>query len=90
MTTSRELPVAKLWLDGRLTAALHAALTIDAAGSWRVTAHLPDRDPFGRSYGLSLQLDDGRALHGRARLSAAGDGQVVFEGLEPPEGAWSC
>ena len=81
--------VAKLWLDGRLTAAQEATLAVERDGrAWRVTALLPDRDPFARSYGLSLQLDDGRALHGRVRLVAAGDGQVVFEGLEPPEGAW--
>lgn len=84
------LPVAKLWLDGRLTAAVAAALSVDGAGGWRVTARLPDRDPFARAYGLSLQLDDGRALHGRVRLVAAGAGEVVFEGLEPPSGAWPC
>ncbi len=85
----RVVPVAKLWLDGRLTAAADASLAVEASGTrWRVTARLPDRDPFARPYGLSLQLDDGRALHGRVRMVAAGEGVVVFEGDEAPEGGW--
>lgn len=85
----RVVAVAKLWLDGRLTATREATLAVERDGrAWRVTARLPERDPFARAYGLSLQLGDGRALHGQVRLVAAGDGQVVFEGLEPPEGGW--
>jgi len=81
--------VCKLWLDGRLTPVLDATLAVDAGGTaWRVAARLPEHDPFARAYGLSLQLDDGRALHGRVRLVAAGDGTVVFEGDEAPEGGW--
>lgn len=83
------LPVQKLWLDGRLTAAVDAEVRVEAGGRrWQVTARLPGHDPFSRRYGLSLQLHDGRALHGQARLVAAADGAVVFEGDEPPEGAW--
>ncbi len=85
----RCLAVAKLWLDGRLTPAQGATLAVAAdGGGWRVAARLAEHDPFVRTYGLSLQLEDGRALHGRAQLAAAGDGQVVFEGREPPEGGW--
>jgi hypothetical protein len=85
----RLLPVAKLWLDGRLTPAVDATLAVEADGTaWQVTARLPDHDPFARAYGLSVQLGDGRALHGRVRLVAAGAGRVVFEGDEAPEGGW--
>lgn len=83
------LPVAKLWLDGRLTPVQDATVAVaDDGCAWRVSARLPEHDPFLRTYGLSAQLDDGRALHGRVRLAEAGDGQVVFEGREPPEGGW--
>jgi hypothetical protein len=85
----RLLPVTKLWLDGRLTPAVEATLAVEVDGTtWQVTARLPDHDPFTRAYGLSLQLGDGRALHGRVRLVAAGAGKVVFEGDEAPEGGW--
>lgn len=85
----RVLPVAKLWLDGRFTPVQDATVAVAEDGrAWRVAARLPEHDPFLRTYGLSAQLGDGRALHGRVRLAAAGDGQVVFEGREPPEGGW--
>lgn len=85
----RHLPVAKLWLDGRLTPAEDASLAVEASGArWELTARLPEHDPFVRTYGVSLQLVDGRALHGRVRMVTAGGGLVVFEGSEAPEGGW--
>jgi len=85
----RVLPVAKLWLDGRVTPVAGAVLAVDPGGrSWRVTARLPQHDPFARPYGLSVQLADGRALHGTVRLVGASDGEVTFEGSEAPEGGW--
>ena len=85
----RSLPVAKLWLDGRLTPVDGAVLAVDPRGTtWRVTAHLPRHDPFARPYGLSVQLADGRALHGTVRLVGARDGEVTFEGADAPEGGW--
>jgi len=85
----RSLPVTKLWLDGRLTPVDGAVMAVDAGGSvWRVTARLPQHDPFTRPYGLSVQLADGRALHGTVRLIGARDGEVTFEGHDAPEGGW--
>lgn len=85
----RCLPVLKLWLDGRLTPAPGALLTVDPDGRrWRVQAALPEHDPWAHRFGVSLQLDDGRVLHGRAGLVAAGGGTVVLEGDEAPEGGW--
>ncbi len=83
------LAVHKLWLDGRLTPAIDTTLAVTPSGSsWQISGRLVDHDPFVRSYGVSLQLADGRALHGRARLVSAADGLVVFEGIAPPEGGW--
>lgn len=84
------LPVARLWIDGRAEPTEGACLEVPrgATSGWRVAAHLPGRDPFARAYGLSIQLEDGRTLHGRARLVAAADGMVTFEGTEVPGGAW--
>lgn len=86
----RSLPVARLWVDGRAEHVDDARLEVPdgADGAWRVEARLPNRDPFSQAYGLSVQLDDGRTLHGRARLVSAADGVVTFEGTEVPGGAW--
>ena len=85
----RRLVVARLWLDGLLTPAEQVTVSVAPNGSsWQVSATLLRLDPFSRTYGLSMQLEDGRALHGRVRMVAAQDGNVVFEGTEAPEGGW--
>ncbi len=80
--TAEGVAVGKLWIDGKLTATGDGlTLQISPAG-WQVRGHIAAQDPFARVYGLSLQLADGRALHGAARLRSADAGIVVFEGVE--------
>ncbi len=75
------IAVGKLWIDGKLVPAGDVTLEISSSG-WQLRGHLPAQDPFARVYGLSLQLTDGRALHGPARLRSAEGGRVVFRGVE--------
>lgn len=91
MTTAEELPVQQLWVNGRAVRPERAHLVVDGAAglAWRVVARLPEHNPFGQMYGLSVQLDDGRIVHGAARLVDADGPLVVFEGTETLGGAWA-
>lgn len=86
--TGQERAVARLWLDGRRVDAADVRLDVDPVGGvWRLCGRLAAEDPFLRSYGISVQLADGRTLHGRARLVAARDGWVELEGIERAVGS---
>ena len=79
--------LARLWVNGKAVAADDATLEFDrAAQAWSVRARLPVHSPFRQRFGLSMQLRDGRTVHGQARLVDADGEEVVFEGDEWFEG----
>ncbi|MFN0029908.1 MAG: hypothetical protein ACKV2O_22360 [Acidimicrobiales bacterium] len=84
------IAVGKLWIDGKLVPGGDGLTLQISPSGWQLSGMLAAQDPFARVYGLSLQLTDGRALHGPARLRSAQGGLVVFEGVEArlgPEGS---
>ncbi len=91
MTTADEHLVQRMWVNGRAVQPDHAHLVVDgvAASEWRVVARLPGHSPFQLRYGLSVQLADGRIVHGATRLVDAEGELVVFEGTETLGGAWA-
>jgi hypothetical protein len=77
------LPIVRLWVNGAVVRAERARLALGAHGlTWRVDAGLPSHSPFLQEFGLSMELEDGRTAHGRARLTAAEGDQVTFEGTD--------
>ncbi len=79
--------VHRVWLDGRRVDAVELRFHSTPQGEWRLRGRLPAEDPFLRTYGVSLQLADGRTMHGRARLVVADAGWVELVGVEAPVGS---
>jgi len=87
------LRIDRLWVNGASVPASGAELRCDSSGrSWQVSADLAALSPFQQRFGLSMQLDDGRVVHGTARLVQADRDRptVVFEGLDVLGGAWAA
>jgi hypothetical protein len=80
--------ISKRWVGGKSVTAEDAILEVDEGQrEWRVRARLGEYSPWRHRFGLSVQLDDGRSVHGPAMLVPADDDYVTFEGTEGLEGS---
>lgn len=79
--------IVKLWINGSVVVAEDAVLEVNrTTRAWRVRATLPRHSPFRQHFGLSIQLEDGRTAHGRARMADAQGAVVFFEGSDSLDG----